>query len=149
MATNSKKMRKRSSVKGSKTSTDTRLQIERYVDTCKDLMGLKDWKVVYKVCEEPAKEAEADISPQHGKIAYLRLNKNFFALPPEHQRNTICHELVHLHMSGIDDCFLSTREALGGSAYVLLDNLYTEASENATQTLSHLLEGILPLPSWK
>lgn len=150
MATKLKKARKNRSASGVKTSTkDGRLQIEIYVDTCKNLLGLKDWKIIYKVCEEPAKEAEADIAPQHGKLAHLRLNKNFFALPPHHQRNTICHELVHLHMSGIDDCFLSTRDVVGGAVYALLDNLYTEASENATQTMSHLLEGLLPLPDWK
>jgi hypothetical protein len=137
-------------VKGLKTLTkkDDRLAIEVYVDTCKDLLGLKDWKIVYKVCEEPAKEAEADISCAHGKIAYLRLNKSFFTFSPEYQRNVICHELVHMHLFAVDDCFMSTRECLGGAAYSVLDNLFTEASENATQTFSHLLEGLLPLPKF-
>lgn len=151
MATRSRKVRKSKLANGVRTLTkkDGRLQIEVYIDTCKDLLGLRDWKILYKVCEEPAKEAEADIAPQHGKLAHLRLNKNFFALPPEHQRNTICHELVHLHLAGVDDCILATREGLGGAAYALLDSLYTEASENAVQTLSHLLEKLLPLPEWK
>lgn len=125
------------------------MAIEVYVDQCKDMLGLRDWKIIYKVCEEPAKDAEADIAPHHGKIAHLRLNKSFFTFSPEYQRNVICHELLHIHLMGIDDCVLSTRESLGGAAYSVLDNMYNEACENTVQSLSHLLEGILPLPSWK
>jgi hypothetical protein len=130
------------------TKLDSRLQIERYVDDCASLLGLSDWTISYRLAEDPAPGAEADISPQHGKVAHLRVNKSFFTFSPEYQRNVITHELLHVMFMRQDDTVHSLEKVLGSAVYCLFEDLYTEANEDLVQTLSHVVEKLLPLPDW-
>jgi hypothetical protein len=124
------------------------LQVESYVEECKDILGLKDWTIRYQVVADPADGALADIRPDRGKIAYLRLAKNFFSDTPSNQRNTIAHELLHVLLSRVDDTVYSLDSTLAPCTWKLFETNYVEASEDAVQVLSHLIEKLLPLPSW-
>jgi hypothetical protein len=138
----------RAKQKRPKSSTDNRLSIEKYVDECKDRLGLRDWRIVYKVAEEPAKDAEADIMPHHGKVAFLRVNKQFFTFSPSYQRNIICHELIHVLFARQDDVIHSVEDVLAPCTYALFEKNFVEANENLVQDLANLLENLLPLPNW-
>jgi hypothetical protein len=70
-----------------------------YVRRIADLMMLKDWRI--EISEEPpaASDACASCDPVQGrKMATLRLSSGFLEDPPDDQRQTVVHELIHCHL---------------------------------------------------
>lgn len=111
-----------------------------YVRDLADRMCLKDWRI--QVLEETVdtKDHNATIETIAGyKSSRIRLAEDFFEMDPEERRSILCHELVHLHVSQLDD-FL--RPILGQSQQTTYDLL----RELAVDEMAHAIEAHMPLP---
>jgi hypothetical protein len=84
--------------------TDPRKQLfSPYVRQIADLMGLKDWIVHVGDGPPTASNANASTFLRYGaKDALIKLSEDFLNDPPAHQRITIVHELIHLHLAPAD-----------------------------------------------
>jgi len=76
-----------------------RQKIGLYVRALMSMIGLRDWKLDVRE-ELPANGGQASVELLHGrKYAVLRLSEDFLNDTPEGQRQTICHELIHIHQA--------------------------------------------------
>jgi len=75
--------------------------LRKYIRDMADELGLKDWKIT--LMDEPCGEGlSADITSVVGrKVAKMRICPDFLQATAESQRNTIIHELLHLHTDGM------------------------------------------------
>lgn len=128
---------------------DQKTAVQSYVDQLKDLMALKDWKV--RVCDDFCEDDnDAVIQPTTGrKDAAIFLHRNFFSEPPETQRHTLTHELVHCHLHPISTL---VREdiagSFGGDAHQIVMNTYRDRTEYAVDGIADGWAPFLPLPEF-
>ena len=122
--------------------TDPRKQsFGPYLRALADLMGLRDWTVTLD--DQPTDgagnfaEASTMAGRKHLKVA---VSERFLDLPPEEQRSTMVHELIHAHGAAMDHMLCDVLDSDARPAYKLL--------------MEYMVDGIaeewarsLPLPS--
>lgn len=115
-------------------------RVRPYVRDMADRMCLKDWRIEVLEDTPDDKGCNAEIETISGyKTARIRLALDFFENDDEHRRYILCHELVHLHLSLVDD-FL--RPIMGGSQQTTYDLL----RERAVDEMAHALAPHMPMP---
>ncbi len=74
-----------------------------YVRSCADALGLRDWLIV--VDRTPCDDgSNAQSYLVYGrKLARLSFCRDFRDHKPEHQRQTVVHELIHCHFAAVDN----------------------------------------------
>lgn len=80
-----------------------RKRIEKYTRWMANELELRDWTIC--ILDDPPEdpEHEASVKITYGrKYAAIRLCPDFFERSLESQRSTICHELIHCHLKGIE-----------------------------------------------
>lgn len=74
---------------------------ERYINKLANIMGLRDWEI-HAVTEPIGEGNIAQCNLVFGqRVAAIALSENFFNQPPQEQRSTITHELIHCHVEQI------------------------------------------------
>ncbi len=123
-----------------------RRSLEAYIHHLAALLRLADWRI--RLATEPAADGQnaQAYQPFDARRTYIRVRDGWLDMEPEEQRDTIVHELLHLHlaeMSGMinDD----TGELLDKAAYHILHEQYRLAEERAVDTLAGAIAPLLPL----
>lgn len=118
----------------------TRSEFLPYVRRLADLMGLKDWTVEI-VDEAPSNDAEASTVMVYGrKLARIRFSAKFLDDTPEGQRETVVHELTHLHLMPMDGVI---SDLLNEEHY----RIYMRFMEYGIDGIAEAWAPHLPLPS--
>jgi hypothetical protein len=85
-------------------------------------------------------------------VARLRFGDEFFtATSAEEQRQTVCHELLHCHMSNMRDVVrveLGEMHALSQREYELIYNMHNRQLEYMVDNLAYAFAPLLPLINW-
>lgn len=119
-----------------------------YVTTLQAAMGLAHWHVIIYDDPHPHKpDCRAVIDPVEGRnLAELWLNDDALAGGPDDLRETICHELLHIHQAhwlhAIDD--LSGE--FGTTAWNLWESGFRRELEYMTDALARVIAPHLPPP---
>lgn len=113
-------------------------RLKPYISGLAGHLHLKDWRV--ELLDDLADRGNnAEIETISGyKTARIRLSLDFFDHPEPWRRQVLCHELVHLHLSQVDD-FL--RPILSNSERTTYDLL----RETAVDEVAHALAPHLPV----
>lgn len=120
-----------------------------YIRSTADQVGLKDWEVV--LSDEPAAEGKAaSVQAAFGrKFARILIGKGFRGEAPEDQRDTIMHELVHLHLEpAADMVYRDLEKILGRPADAVFTNGFDRQLEYGIDALAGALAPHLPLIEW-
>lgn len=128
--------------------------LEQYVVTMADEMGLRTWRFQVKVGEiasdhvlRSTQEAGAQIEPLWAnRSAVITLAPNWSERPPEDLRETVCHEMVHAHLSQFTWTVNMIEDALGTSAFQVFEQAMHIADEYATEAIAIAWAERLPLP---
>lgn len=127
-----------------------RAALEAYVSEVRASLRLDAWDV--RLADEWPDDGEdvyAQIDPCEQRwIATLRLGSGFWDLPPEDQRNTIVHELLHLHHVRLTDVTRlgAWRHQVGQALYDHLVDQVKREAELMVDALASVLAPFVPLP---
>jgi hypothetical protein len=122
-----------------------------YVVKIGGLLWLSDWTIT--VSDEPPTEpdTQAVILPTEGrKHAILRVQRDFrYALSLKEQRQSITHELLHLHHVPASDVIrLDLLTALTQGTYDVVFAAFKRMMEYAADGIADAVNGYFPLPEW-
>lgn len=126
-----------------------RKELGRYLRWVANEMELRDWTVA--LAHEPCSaDAEGHASCVDGqRHITVSVNEHFRDSPPEDQRETIVHELIHAHHSG---CWRMVQtdlaEALGKPVYYVFCDSYRRAMELNIDALSKTIAKHMPPIDW-
>ena len=128
-----------------------RAAVEGYVRELRNALGLGHWSILLPD-EYPSDDPEgvwAEITPTEGRYrAKLRFGTGFFELDAEETRNTIVHELLHLHFNRAGDVVRlgPYRQELGQTLYNSLHEQVKTEIEYGIDALATIIAKRLPLP---
>jgi len=113
---------------------------EKYARDVADRMGLRDWEV--RVSEHrPEKGIAARLHATEGrKYAWIAFGKCFYKLSPEKQRQTVVHELVHIHFTPMH------LPLFDGMESELARKFYVSAFEYGVDAIADIIAPSMPLP---
>ena len=120
-----------------------------YVRETADNIGLRDWEI--RLSGEPATEGKAaSVQAAFGrKFARILVGKNFRNESPEDQRDTIVHELIHLHLEpAADMVYRDLEKILGRPADAVFTNGFDRQLEYAIDGLAGAISPSLPVIDW-
>jgi hypothetical protein len=109
-----------------------------YIRSTADEMGLRDWEI--RLSDEPAREGK-------GASVGCVFGRKFAS--PEDQRDTIVHELIHLHLEPASDMvYRDLEKILGRPADAAFTNGFDRQLEYAIDGLAGALAQHTPLIEW-
>jgi hypothetical protein len=120
-----------------------------YIRETADAVGLRDWEI--RLSSERAADGKAaSVQAAFGrKFARILIGKDFSDESPEDQRDTIVHELIHLHLEPAADMVYGDLEKiLGRPADAVFTNGFDRQLEYAIDALASALAPHLPLIDW-
>lgn len=109
-------------------------------------MGLGGWHIEQSA--DPASEGcLAEIEPTYGqRHAKLSLCAEWDTLPPEEQRDTIVHELVHVHLASLTQLAYDLVQELDPSAVKVAQAALNLAEEYVVDAMAGAWSPYMPLP---
>lgn len=121
-------------------------ELGKYVREMADLCGLRDWTV--RVDMDPCDEDNAgECRVIYGrKYGIVRVSHDWAEKPPEELRNTIIHELLHMHCEPMMWAVNNVQVPLGSVAFGILDGSFRDALEVAVDSIATAWAETLPLP---
>ena len=122
--------------------------LEAYVAELQEALGVTVWKITV-VREASDVEAWADINPhEQAESAELRVSYDFWKQTPEHQREILIHEMLHIVTARLDQTVEAMEEAFGKIAWAIYDPLFEDAAERVVDHLAKVIAPRLPLPEF-
>lgn len=124
--------------------------LAQYVRAIADALGLRDWQFTYT--DDPPGEidyehATAAIRPTRGrKWACLWVPAKWWDESPEDRRQTIAHELLHLHFAGMERILETVQTNLGDATWGVLRAAHLDALEMAVDGIADAIAPFMPLP---
>jgi hypothetical protein len=121
--------------------------LQPYVREIADAMRLRDWDIEVdgsKLAEE-GRCAQTRVSVRR-KSATIRLGSCWASDSREEQRDTVVHELLHLHFEPLYEGLRNLRNNVGESAWSVANNAFNDAAEQAIDQLARVLAERFPLP---
>lgn len=121
-------------------------RLAAYVESLAGLLGLRDWRI--DVSDEPcAPEHAAYIVVGNGqRRAIIEVAETFWEEPPEDQRATIVHELLHCHFHDAHALVTRTAPLLGRAAEDVLVREHENNLERGIDAVAIAVAALLPLP---
>lgn len=121
--------------------------IGKYIRWMANELELRDWTIFLSHKEPDDHDHGACIRCIYGqKKAELKLRGDFFEASLEEQRQTIAHELIHLHLSGIRWQFNNIGNNLPGPLFDAIWLGIHDQIEFATESMADVAAKHLPLP---
>lgn len=121
----------------------------RYMRWVANEMELRDWELELdpdQCAEDVAGHCQVTGGLRHARISVA---SNFREHSPEEQRDTIVHELVHIHLDGSWRMVQhDLGDALGKPVYYVFCDSYRRAMELGVDALSKSIAKHLPLIEW-
>lgn len=119
-----------------------------YVLMLQDPLHLLDWNVEVLTLLPDDPDISACIRTTVGrKQAAILVADRFFETPPEEQRQTIVHELLHLHTNLALDVFRMIQQARTEGWLALGAIMHENAIEHTTDALADVIAPFLALPA--
>jgi hypothetical protein len=122
--------------------------LERYISEAQQTLNLGQWKIELEdsPCEDDAL-AEIEVSENLWQ-ARIRVAYGFFKEKPEEQRDTIVHELIHVHTAGIERSRDRMEKTLGELAWPVFQASMENEVERAVDALAKIVAPTLPIPEF-
>lgn len=122
--------------------------LERYISEAQQTLNLGQWKIELEdsPCEDDAL-AEIEVSENLWQ-ARIRVAHSFFKEKPEEQRDTIVHELIHVHTAGIERSRDRMEKTLGELAWPVFQASMENEVERAVDALAKIVAPTLPIPEF-
>lgn len=130
-------------------------ELERYVRTIADQMGLKNWHIhVSREAPERASDQANVFMPYNSVETTMRFGESFLTSTPEKQRWCVVHECLHLLDAERYSVVMSTLKdgdagALSAPQWALFERAYSNADERFVDMVSRMLAPLFPLPAWQ
>jgi hypothetical protein len=122
--------------------------LEGYVAELQVALNITYWKITV-VRDAADVEAWADINPHaQAETADLRVSHDFWKQTPEHQREILAHEMLHIVTARLDQTVESLEEAFGKVAWAVYEPQYVNATERVVDHIAKVLAPNLPLPAF-
>jgi hypothetical protein len=124
---------------------EERKVVGEYLRAQADRLGLRDWTFEFK--HEPAADHLAGtIEATFGqRVAYIKLAHNFRDLEGVEQRETLIHELLHVHRESIRHYFDEVLpDLIGRPAFIAVTQAYRVLDELATDAVAQSIAGFYP-----
>ena len=120
--------------------------LESYVTELQQALNVANWKV--SVAREASDvEAWADINPHsQAETADLRVSHDFWKQTPDHQREVLIHEMLHIVTARLDQTVESIEEAFGKVIWAIYEPLFEDATERVVDHLAKVIAPFVPLP---
>lgn len=123
-----------------------------YIWTCQSALGLAEWDLRLKWDRRPDVDgADAQVRITKNRyLAALYFAEDFFEEPPEEQRITVCHELVHLMFDPTDIVLFDGDLAMvfGRMLWETVTGPLNAAIERVVDRVSTQMAALLPLPDF-
>ncbi len=121
-------------------------KLGEYVREMADLCGLRDWTV--QVDTTPAEDHEAGTCRvTYGrKFGMIRMASDWSGENAESIRQTVTHELLHMHAESVFWSLNNVQDVLGSSAFTVLEGSVRDALEVMVDSVATVLAERLPLP---
>jgi hypothetical protein len=117
----------------------------RYVRTCADQVGLRDWEVVVSSSATRHDELATVEIPTGRRIMRLTFCESFEELPDEAQRHAVAHELVHVLHHALYEEASAIREELAPAAFRVFYAHFEVQVESVVDTLALIVAPTLPV----
>ena len=122
--------------------------LEAYVAELQEALGITIWKITV-IREASDVEAWADINPhEQAESAELRVSYDFWKQTPDHQREILIHEMLHIVTARLDQTVESIEEAFGKVIWAIYEPLFEDATERVVDHLAKVLAPNIPLPAF-
>jgi hypothetical protein len=120
--------------------------LARYISDIAREYGLSGWTIVGHEGTDSEDHA-AEVTCLFGrKVAHLNLSADFASFTPEEQRQTVLHELTHIHLDQMNSLMHSVLpEVMGLPAYSAFFAGYNQAMEHATDAIAVAIADKFPL----
>jgi len=120
--------------------------LEAYVSELQAALNLAHWKV--SIARDASDvDAWADINPhEQNHTAELRISHDFWKQTPEHQREILIHEMLHLVTARLDQTVEALEDAFGKVIWAVFEPQYENATERAVDHLARVIAPFVPLP---
>lgn len=122
--------------------------VEEYLRVLQPLLGLQQWTITVE--EEPPASKDHLASNwryAHSWNAHIRFADRHFTSPPEEQRITAIHELLHLHTMDLHAAVDNTLEWLDHTPREWARERLDHEHEKVIDALSRVLAPLMPLPN--
>ena len=128
-------------------SNETRVALNAYCRTMADELGLRDWTLIVNYDTPTIAEENARVDVTYGRrVVTISWGETFWTETRAEQRQTVVHELMHIHLDAISAVSRSLAEQLGSFAYsVFSDNEHLQV-ELATDAIAEAIAHHFPLP---
>jgi hypothetical protein len=122
--------------------------LEAYVSEIQDALNVANWKVT--IARDASDiDSWADINPHEQNLtAELRVSHDFWRQTPEHQRETLVHEVLHLVTARLDQTVEALEDALGKVIWSVFERQFENATERTVDHLAKVIAPFLPLPEF-
>lgn len=126
-----------------------RKALGRYIRWVADAMELRDWH--FSLDHEPCEErlVGSCVCTNGARHATIAVSGNFREIDPEEQRETIVHELVHVHW---ETCWKMVQsdlgDALGKPVYYVFADSFRRGMEYGVDGLAKAIAKHMPLIEW-
>lgn len=122
--------------------------LEAYVAELQAVLNISYWKITV-VRDASDVEAWADINAHaQAETADLRVSHDFWRQTPEHQREVLMHEMLHVVTARLDQTVEAMEEAFGKVAWAIYEPLFEDAAERVVDHLAKVIAPSLPLPEF-
>jgi len=120
----------------------------KYILWCAVELELRDWSLTIASGPCIEEDAIAQVKPVYGrKLATITLAPGFEYRTREEQRQTIAHELIHLHWHGAREVMrVDVCQQMSQAVYDVADSAYVRAMEYGVDALADAIAKHLPLP---
>lgn len=128
-----------------------RAALTTYVRTLADALGLKDWKITIE--KEPSDDdCDASIQGVYGRrIGMLWIHRDFRTFSSDRQRQTLIHELLHLHFEPMRhhvENLLEASTAVSPEMFDLVESVLSTGAEYGIDTLAEAIAPKYPPIRW-
>lgn len=127
-----------------------RRQVGKYLRKIANGLELRDWTVHVMRGDPHNPNHGAAMEAVYGqRVVRVWIRADLFDYPPAEQRQTLVHELVHVHTSAMA---AMVRETLPGQmapqAHEVFEREFTRQVEHAVDALAEAVAPRFPLPPW-
>jgi hypothetical protein len=89
----------------------------------------------------------AQVNPhEQAAEAEIRFSPDFYSDTPQGQRNTVVHEVLHLHFVGVDDVVHAWVDKLAPVDYAMLKRMMVRQEERIVDFMARIISPFMPLP---
>lgn len=122
-------------------------RFKSYVRDLSKLLLLGDWHIILTIKARTDDDADFAVTnfAELG-TAEITFYSVLFDESEEFIRETVVHELLHLHFRRLNEVMESSEPVLGVAAYGILMRNQDAAEESTVQTLARILAPLCPLP---